>query len=184
MPRPESFVPDTGNKIQIDKMVKSKVDELIKDTSEEPEINDEEAAEILAELEKSFQEEEPNIVQGPEKGLNPENEYQPGWFRMAFPKLFPDGKGDITCSRPGKKVSLHKWLKHLLRCDRRFANDPLFVMVTTNMIQKREALNLGSLYASKKASELTTEDLKKCELSKTSTNNEPRTRYVQSVSNI
>ena len=81
-------------------------------------------------------------------------------FRMAFPTLFPDGKGDITCSRPGKKVSLHKWLKHLLRTDRRFANDPLFVMVATNIIQKQEALNLGRLYANKKASELTTEELK------------------------
>merc|ERR1712218_761254 len=61
---------------------------------------------------------------------------------------------------PGKRVSLHKWLKHLLRCDRRFASDPLFVMVATNIIQKREALNLGNVYADKKASELTTEQLK------------------------
>ena len=117
------------------------MDELIQDSNEETENTAE--AEILEEMNKPF-EEDPRTVQGPEKGTDPESEYQPGWFRMAFPTLFPDGKGDITCSRPGKKVSLHKWLKHLLRCDRRFANDPLFVMVATNIIQKREALHLGS----------------------------------------
>ena len=41
MPRPESFVPDTVNKVQIEKMVKFKVDELIKDSSMEPETTNE-----------------------------------------------------------------------------------------------------------------------------------------------
>ena len=84
----------------------------------------------------------------------------PGFFRQSFPKLFPNGKGDITCSRPGKSVPLHQWLKHLLRTDRRFANDPIFVMVASNIIQRHKALTLGNVYANKKASELTTEQLK------------------------
>ena len=41
MARPESFVLDTVNIVQIEKMVKSKVDELIKDSSMEPETTDE-----------------------------------------------------------------------------------------------------------------------------------------------
>ena len=62
---------------------------LIKNATEEPGINEEQEAEILADLENSFHEDEPQVVMGPEKGSDPENEYQPGFFRMAFPKLFP-----------------------------------------------------------------------------------------------
>ena len=102
-----------------------------------------------------------NSVDWPEKGILPESEFRAGWFRQTFPELFPDGCGDITCSRLGKTVSLSKYIEHLLKLeDRRFANDPLFVMVATNIMQKHQALTLGNLYAERKLSNLTSKQLK------------------------
>ena len=66
-----------------------------------------------------------DTVAWPEKGTLPESECKPGFFRKSFPKLFPDGRGDITCPGFGKDVSFSNWVKHLLRADRRFASDPL-----------------------------------------------------------
>ena len=55
---------------------------------------------------------------------------------------------------------MQKWVEHLLKCDRRFAKDPLFVMVVTNIMQKRQALQLGSLYADNVMSDFTVKQLK------------------------
>ena len=139
---PESLVPDNIDSKRINAMLVEKVEEMTKNIGD------------------SFDNDGDNTVKWPETSHLPAKELLPGFFRQSFPKLFPNGKGDITCSRPGKSVPLHQWLKHLLRTDRRFANDPIFVMVASNIIQRHKALTLGNVYANKKASELTTEQLK------------------------
>ena len=53
---------------------------------------------------------------------------------------------DITKERPGAKPSMKQWLCHLLKVDRRFANDPQFILIVTNLMQKKKALALGNLY--------------------------------------
>ena len=130
MPRPESIVPSAIQRDEIDNMVKKAINEL------------------------------DNSIAWPEMGLLPENEFKPGWFRRTFPHLFPDGEGDITCSRLGKTVSLSAWVEHLLKVSRRFANDSLFVMVATNIMQKHQAITLGNLYAERQLSDVTSKDLK------------------------
>ena len=100
LPRPQAIVGESIKRIEIDTMVQEAVHNLS------------------------------NSIHWPEKGLLPESEFKSGWFRQNFPDLFPDGRGDITCARLGKNVSLSQYIEHLLKLeDRRFANDPLFVMV-------------------------------------------------------
>ena len=131
MPRPEAIVPEALQRYDISSMVKTAIDDKVD-----------------------------NSIAWPERGLLPESEFMPGWFRKAFPKLFPDGKGDITCTRLGKTVTLSKWVEHLLKVDRRFANCPLFVMVATGIMHKQHALTLGNLYADRKLSGMSAKTLK------------------------
>ena len=130
MPRPEAIVPSAIQRDKVDIMIKKAITDL------------------------------DHSIAWPEQGLLPESEFQSGWFRRAFPTLFPDGKGDITCSRLGKTVSLSIYIEHLLKVSRRFANDPLFVMVATNIMQKHQAITLGNLYAERHLSDLTSKQLK------------------------
>ena len=104
--------------------------------------------------------EKKSTIEFPSTGSDPEKEYMPGFFRKAFPRLFPDGKGDITVPRLGNNPSMLKWVQHLLKSDRRFAKDPLFVMIVTNIMQKRQALQLSELYADKQTSVATVKDLR------------------------
>ena len=99
-------------------------------------------------------------VAWPEIGAIPEKELQPGFFRKVFPKLFPYGRADITCSRWGKKITYSDWVQHLLKADRRYAKDPLFVMVVTNIMQRQQALTLSNIYADKRLSNLSAKELK------------------------
>ena len=90
-------------------------------------------------------ENESNTINWPEADKQPASEFGEGYFSKAFPTLFWNGKGDPTSSRL-IKVSVPQAVEHLLKSDRRFANHPLFVMVVTSMIEKREALKMGNLY--------------------------------------
>ena len=131
LPRPEAIVPETLQRTEISNMVKNAIQDRV-DVS----------------------------VAWPERGLLPESEYLPGWFRKAFPRHFPDGNGDITCARLGENVSLSQWVEHLLKVDHRFVNDVLFVMLATNIMLKRQALIPGNLYADRKLYNLSAKELK------------------------
>ena len=85
----------------------------------------------------------------PTRDDQPVSEMTPGFFTKAFPWLFPDGKADFTRVRLGKTPSMAQWIQHLLKVDRRFAKDPIFIMVVTNTMQKKQALAMGTLYADK-----------------------------------
>ena len=56
---------------------------------------------------------------------------------------------DITKSRPGNQPTMKQWVRHLLKVDRRFAKDPQFILVVTNIMQKKKALGLGNLYVNR-----------------------------------
>ena len=99
-------------------------------------------------------------IQLPMTDEEPASEFLPGFFTMAFPTLFPDGRGDITIPRVGKNPSMQKWVEHLLKYDRRFAKDPMFIMVVCNIMQKRQAMQIGNLYASNQLGEFTWQELK------------------------
>lgn len=61
---------------------------------------------------------------------------------MAFPTLFPDGKGDPTCPNLNRDVPFNSAIKHLLKFGEfkngqwnyRFANHPRFSYWALNMI--------------------------------------------------
>ena len=89
---------------------------------------------------------EPEKVPWPEQGEEPVSDFTYGYFTKAFPHLFPDGMADVTKTRPGAKPSLKQWVRHLLKVDRRFAKDPQFILIVTNLMQKKKALALGNLY--------------------------------------
>ena len=55
-------------------------------------------------------------------------------------------KWQTSKNRPGTKPSLKAWIRHLLKVDHRFASDPQFILVVTNLIQKKTTLLLGNLY--------------------------------------
>ena len=67
---------------------------------------------------------------------------------MAFPTLFPDGKGDPTNQVLLRDVSFHERIKHLLKFAEiidgkwvyRFANHPRFSYWAFNMIQRKRIL--------------------------------------------
>ena len=67
---------------------------------------------------------EPEKVPWPEQGEEPVSDFPYGYFTKAFPHLFPDGMADVTKNRPGTKPPMKAWIRHLLKVDRRFANDP------------------------------------------------------------
>ena len=49
---------------------------------------------------------------------------------------------DTSKNRPGAKPPIEAWIQHLLKV----ANDPQFILIVTNLIQKKTALALGNLY--------------------------------------
>ena len=89
---------------------------------------------------------EPEKVPWPETEDEPVSDFDTGYFTKAFPHLFPNGMADRSKSRPGAKPSMKQWVRHLLKVDRRFAKDHLFILVVTNIMQKTKALQLGNLY--------------------------------------
>ncbi|KAJ6473604.1 hypothetical protein C8R47DRAFT_716414 [Mycena vitilis] len=54
------------------------------------------------------------IIQAPPLDANPIDENTPGYMTMAFPTLFPDGRGDFHQNRP-HKVHFGAYLDHLIR---------------------------------------------------------------------
>ena len=83
---------------------------------------------------------EPEKMSWPEQDDEPVSDFIYGYFTKCFPHLFPDGMADITKTRPGKKPTMKQWVCHLLKVDRRFARDPFFILVVTNILQKKEHL--------------------------------------------
>ena len=72
-----------------------------------------------------------------------------GYWSMAFPELFPDGKGDLTAPRP-IKVTISEYAGHLLRqSDRRFATHPRLRYVLLNMQMRHTANEIGRVFVTR-----------------------------------
>ena len=85
----------------------------------------------------------------------PINEYQISHLAtMAFPTLFPDGKGDPTNQGLLRDVPLQERIKHLLKFAEiidgkwvyRFANHPRFSYWAFNMIQRKRILQQSGIF--------------------------------------
>ncbi len=91
----------------------------------------------------------------PSVDSEPLNEYQVSHLAtMAFPTLFPDGKGDPTNQALLRDVSLQVRIKHLLKFSEiidgkwvyRFANHPRFSYWAFNMIQRKRILQQSGIF--------------------------------------
>jgi hypothetical protein len=85
----------------------------------------------------------------------PPNEYQMSYLAtMAFPTLFPDGKGDPTNQSILRNVPLQERIKHLLKFSEfidgkwvyRFANHPRFSYWAFNMIHRKRILQQSGIF--------------------------------------
>lgn len=73
---------------------------------------------------------------------------------MAFPTLFPDGKGDPTNPAILKNATLKEKVKHLIKFEEkkdskwiyRFANHPRFSYWALNMIQRKQILQQTGIF--------------------------------------
>jgi hypothetical protein len=91
----------------------------------------------------------------PSNDNEPLNEYQVSHLAtMAFPTLFPDGKGDPTNQGLLRDVSLQERIKHLIKFAEiiddkwvyRFANHPRFSYWAFNMIQRKRILQQTGIF--------------------------------------
>ncbi len=100
----------------------------------------------------------------------PLNEYQVSHLAtMAFPTLFPDGKGDPTNQGLLRDVPLQERIKHLLKFAENidgkwvyhFANHPRFSYRAFNMIQRKRILQQSGIFPKQNPGEvhLTIEEL-------------------------
>jgi len=100
-----------------------------------------------------------NVSQGPMNwpnlGNSPLNEYvTPFLATMAFPTLFPDGKGDPTNPAILKNITLKEKIKHLIKFAEkkdnkwiyRFANHPSFSYWALSMIQRKQILQQTGIF--------------------------------------
>ncbi|XP_046856025.1 uncharacterized protein LOC124449122 [Xenia sp. Carnegie-2017] len=86
---------------------------------------------------------------------DPINEYQISHLAtMAFPTLFPEGKGDCTNQEILREVPLKERIKHLLKFAEiidgkwvyRFANHPRFSYWAFNMLQRKQILQQSGIF--------------------------------------
>ncbi|KAL8571782.1 hypothetical protein ACOMHN_058146 [Nucella lapillus] len=103
----------------------------------------------------------PQQVPWPKRSDAPVSEFTRGYFSMAFPDLFPDGRGDImTKPRLGKSPLKKEYFNHLLNVNRAFAKHHSFMFVATNILRRHEALTRGNVFAKRCADGLTMAELK------------------------
>ncbi|XP_020896155.1 uncharacterized protein LOC110235051 [Exaiptasia diaphana] len=123
----------------------------------------------------------------------PLNEYQtPFLATMAFPTLFPDGKGDPTNQALARDVSLLDRVRHLIKFAEkvngkwvyRFASHPRFSYWALNMIQRKRTLEQTGIFLKQNPSEshLTIDELRGMAESNSSAVFMPKvSRYVANI---
>ena len=112
-----------------------------------------------------------NKLKWPDKNPKPLNEFKIELLAtIAFPTLFPDGKGDPTNSATMRNATLAEKVRHLIkfaefRNDQwifRFASHPRFAYWAFNMIQRHRLLSQGTIFLKQNPcdSQITVEQLK------------------------
>ena len=88
------------------------------------------------------------LIPWPTTGTTPAPEFTtPYFFTMAFPCLFPHGKGDFHINLPVRCPTLHNWAEHLLWYqDGRFARHKVWKFVVHNMIMRKRALEQSQFF--------------------------------------
>ena len=88
------------------------------------------------------------VIPWPTTSTTPASEFTtPYFFTMAFPCLFPYGKGDFHINRPVTCPTLHDWAEHLLWYqDGRFARHKVWKFVVHNMIMRKRALEQSRFF--------------------------------------
>ena len=138
-----------------------------------------------------------NVSQGhmnwPNLGNSPLNEYvTPFLATMAFPTLFPDGKGDPTNPAILKNITLKEKIKHLIKFAEkrdnkwiyRFANHPRFSYWALNMIQRKQILQQTGIFLKQNPGEqhLTLEEIR--EMINNNNSNLLMTKLSRYITNI
>ena len=94
-------------------------------------------------------------VDWPTLGNSPLNEYStPFLATMAFPTLFPDGKGDPTNPATVRNITLKEKIRHLIKFaekkdngwNYRFTNHPRFSYWALNMVQRKQILQQTGMF--------------------------------------
>ena len=143
-----------GNNVDDDEV--DDVDEEVNDITGEEEINDEISFTDVPDLSEVPQKDQiENGLYGghflwPSIGKVPVNEFgSPGYIGMAFPSLFPYGRGDYSMPR-SKNVKLSDYIRHLmLYQDGRFAKDERFRYFLMNSQMRWNCLNSGNVFIKK-----------------------------------
>ena len=101
-------------------------------------------------------------VPWPQRENKPASEFCEGFYSMAFPHLFPFGKGDrTTTGRQNRTPDYLPWMQHLMRFhDGRFARDVRFVLYTVNAYRRHKGLTVSNVYAKNLGAGTTIEDVK------------------------
>ncbi|XP_057827704.2 uncharacterized protein LOC131039077 isoform X1 [Cryptomeria japonica] len=95
-----------------------------------------------------------NIVDWPEIGLTPINEYNTeGLLDMAFPTLFPNGIG-LQIQPRTREIKMHEYVLHLMRFhDQRFGQHPRFRYYIYNLMMRHRSQSLATVFMKKNAEE-------------------------------
>ena len=128
------ILPEPGVNVQA--QVEAAVNEVVSEPREgEPEINTQRRVERP-------------VIPWPTTDTTPASEFTtPYFFTLAFPCLFPYGKGDFHIKRPVTCPSLHDWAEHLLWYqDGRFARHKVWKFVVHNMIMRKRALEQSRFF--------------------------------------
>ena len=104
------------------------------------------------------------VIPWPTTDATPASEFDTPYFStMAFPCLFPYGKGDFHINRPITCPALHDWAEHLLWYqDGRFARHKVWKSVVHNMIMRKRALEQSRYFVDQQLGDphITVADLK------------------------
>ena len=134
-----------------------------------------------------------HTIDWPAIDSQPLNEYQTSYLAtMAFPTLFPDGKGDPTNAALFRDVPLAERIKHLMKFAEkidgkwiyRFASHPRFSYWAFNMIQRRRTLQQSGIFLKQNPSEahLTIDELREMATNNNSTQFMSKvSRYVANI---
>ena len=119
--------------------VQAQVEAAIKEVVSEP--REGEAEDAIRDVQRP-------VIPWPTTDTRPASEFTtPYFFTMAFPCLFPYGKGDFHINRPVTCPSLHDWAEHLLWYqDGRFARHKVWKFVVHNMILRKRALEQSRFF--------------------------------------
>ena len=115
-----------------------------------------------AESEGDQQGREQPVFPWPSTDTTPASEFTtPYFFTIAFPFLYPSGKGDFHINRPITCPTLHDWAEHLLWYkDCRFARHKVWTFVVHNLIMRKRALEQNRYFVDQQLDpQLTVADL-------------------------